>query len=144
MAIPVLIIGRSGSGKTYSLKGFNDFSDSIGVISVEKARLPFKSSIKVARIPKYEDSPKAEYCAQCGSLLMQTPGHRQKRFCTNRCRRLWWKEHPESMDRKAYSPYTCQHCGKAFLQYGSRQRKFCSRKCYLTNRYEHTDAPDAE
>ena len=94
--------------------------------------------------PKYEDSPKAEYCAQCGSLLMQTPGHRQKRFCTNRCRRLWWKEHPESMNRKAYSPYTCQHCGKAFLQYGSRQRKFCSRKCYLTNRYEHIDAPDAE
>ena len=64
MAIPVLIIGRSGSGKTYSLKGFNDFSDSIGVISVEKARLPFKSGIKVARIPKYEDSPSIQTAAQ--------------------------------------------------------------------------------
>lgn len=64
MAIPVLIIGRSGSGKTYSLKGFNDFSDSIGVISVEKARLPFKSGIKVARIPKYEDSPNIQTAAQ--------------------------------------------------------------------------------
>lgn len=64
MAIPVLIIGRSGSGKTYSLKGFNDFSDSIGVISVEKARLPFKSGIKVARIPKYEDSPNIQTVAQ--------------------------------------------------------------------------------
>ena len=64
MAIPVLIIGRSGSGKTYSLKGFNDFSDSIGVISVEKARLPFKSGIKVARIPKYEDSPNIQTAAK--------------------------------------------------------------------------------
>lgn len=65
MAIPVLIIGRSGSGKTYSLKGFNDFTDSIGVISVEKARLPFKQSgIKVARIPKYEDSPNIQTAAQ--------------------------------------------------------------------------------
>lgn len=64
MAIPVLIIGRSGSGKTYSLKGFNDFTDSIGVISVEKARLPFKSGIRVARIPKYEDSPNIQTAAQ--------------------------------------------------------------------------------
>lgn len=50
MAIPVLIIGRSGSGKTYSLKNFK--ADEVGVISVEKGRLPFRSDIKVARVPK--------------------------------------------------------------------------------------------
>ena len=50
MAIPVLVIGRSGSGKTYSLKNFK--ADEVGVISVEKGRLPFKSDIKVAKIPK--------------------------------------------------------------------------------------------
>lgn len=50
MALPVLIIGRSGSGKTYSLKNFSP--DEVGVISVEKGRLPFKSDIKVVRIPK--------------------------------------------------------------------------------------------
>lgn len=53
MAIPVLVMGRSGSGKTYSLKNFKP--DEIGVISVEKGRLPFRSDIKVARIPKYGD-----------------------------------------------------------------------------------------
>lgn len=47
--IPVLIMGRSGSGKTYSIKEFN--KDEVGVISVEKGRLPFKTDIKVARIP---------------------------------------------------------------------------------------------
>ena len=50
MALPVLIIGRSGSGKTYSLKNFAP--DEVGVISVEKGRLPFKSDIKTVRIPK--------------------------------------------------------------------------------------------
>lgn len=49
MAIPVLIIGRSGSGKTYSLKNFK--ADEVGVISVEKGRLPFRSEIKVLKVP---------------------------------------------------------------------------------------------
>lgn len=48
MAIPVLIIGPSGSGKTYSIKNFA--ADEVGVISVEKGRLPFKSEIKVAKV----------------------------------------------------------------------------------------------
>lgn len=51
MALPVLIMGRSGSGKTYSLKNFKP--NEVGVISVEKGRLPFRSDIKVAKIPKY-------------------------------------------------------------------------------------------
>ena len=43
MALPVLILGRSGSGKTYSLKNFT--KDEVAVISVEKGRLPFKSDL---------------------------------------------------------------------------------------------------
>ena len=50
MSLPVLVMGRSGSGKTYSIKNFSP--EEIGVISVEKGRLPFRSDIKVARIPK--------------------------------------------------------------------------------------------
>ena len=50
MALPVLVFGGSGSGKTFSLKNFN--SNEVGVISVEKGRLPFRSDIKVLRIPK--------------------------------------------------------------------------------------------
>lgn len=49
MALPVLIIGRSASGKTYSLKNFT--ADEIGVLSVEKGRLPFKTDIKPVKIP---------------------------------------------------------------------------------------------
>lgn len=49
MALPVLVIGRSGSGKTFSLKNFSE--KEVGVISVEKGRLPFRTEIKVVRIP---------------------------------------------------------------------------------------------
>ena len=63
-AIPVLIIGRSGSGKTYSIKGFNDTPEEVGVISVEKGRLPFRSEIKTTRIPRFEDSPNIKTSAQ--------------------------------------------------------------------------------
>jgi len=60
MGLPVLVIGRSGMGKTFSIKGFK--ADEVGVISVEKGRLPFKSDIKVVRIPKnFDDSVQQNY-----------------------------------------------------------------------------------
>ena len=51
MALPVLVMGRSGSGKTYSLKHFKP--GELGIISVEKGRLPFKSEIKPVRVPTF-------------------------------------------------------------------------------------------
>lgn len=62
MAIPVLLIGKSGSGKTYSLKNFK--ADEVGVISVEKGRLPFKTDIKTARVPKDPTDGQAKNAAQ--------------------------------------------------------------------------------
>lgn len=50
MSIPVMVMGSSGSGKTYSLKQFKQ--KEVSVISVEKARLPFKTDIKPVRIPE--------------------------------------------------------------------------------------------
>lgn len=62
MALPVLIIGRSGSGKTYSLKNFSP--DEVGVISVEKGRLPFRSEIKTIKVPKDPTKGEARDAAQ--------------------------------------------------------------------------------
>ena len=62
MSIPVLIIGRSGSGKTYSLKNFQP--DEVGVISIEKGRLPFKSDIKTVKVPKDPTKGEARDAAQ--------------------------------------------------------------------------------
>lgn len=52
MAIPVLVMGESGSGKTYSIKNFD--VDEVGIFSVEKGRLPFKKDFKVCRDATYQ------------------------------------------------------------------------------------------
>ena len=65
MAVPVLIIGRSGSGKTYSLKNFTP--EEVGVISIEKGRLPFRTKIKTVRVPKFECSADINTYAQANA-----------------------------------------------------------------------------
>jgi hypothetical protein len=59
MGFPVLVIGRSGSGKTYSVKNFRP--SEVGIISVEKGRLPFKSDLKVVKVKKFDTT---EYSPQ--------------------------------------------------------------------------------
>lgn len=54
MSLPVLIIGRSGSGKTYSLKNFRP--EQVGIISIEKGRLPFRSGLKVIKAKSFNDN----------------------------------------------------------------------------------------
>ena len=53
MGVPVLIMGETGSGKTYSLKNFDPTS--VGIFSVEKGRLPFKGDFKVVKHATYAD-----------------------------------------------------------------------------------------
>lgn len=65
MSLPVLIIGQSGSGKTYSLKNFKP--EEVGIISIEKGRLPFRSDLKVIRVPKFENSADINSYAQANA-----------------------------------------------------------------------------
>lgn len=51
MGLPVLVLGESGSGKTYSLKNFNE--KEVIVFSVEKNRLPFKNKLNVIKNADY-------------------------------------------------------------------------------------------
>lgn len=52
MGMPVLILGETGSGKTYSIKNFD--VNEVGIFSVEKSRLPFKKDFKIAKNATYE------------------------------------------------------------------------------------------
>ena len=51
MAFPVLIIGRSGSGKSRSLKNFSP--EEMGVIKVIEKEFPFKSELKTVTTADY-------------------------------------------------------------------------------------------
>lgn len=52
MGLPILVLGESGSGKTYSIKNFEP--DEVGIFAVEKSILPFKKKFKVAKHATYE------------------------------------------------------------------------------------------
>lgn len=52
MGFPVLILGETGSGKTYSIKNFD--TEEVGIFSVEKNRLPFKKAFKIAKNATYQ------------------------------------------------------------------------------------------
>lgn len=53
MAIAVLVMGASGTGKSASLRNFNP--DEIGVINVAGKPLPFRSEIKSFKSDRYEE-----------------------------------------------------------------------------------------
>lgn len=53
MGIPVLIIGDSGSGKSYSIKNLNP--DKVGIFAVEKTRLPFRKVFKICKNASYKE-----------------------------------------------------------------------------------------
>lgn len=52
MGLPILIIGESGSGKSYSLKNFDP--EEVGIFAVEKSLMPFKKPLKIAKHATYE------------------------------------------------------------------------------------------
>ena len=51
MGVPILILGESGSGKTYSVKNFDP--EKVGIFAVEKSNLPFRKQFKVAKNATY-------------------------------------------------------------------------------------------
>lgn len=57
MAIPVMILGESGTGKSASLRNFKP--DEVGVIDVSGKPLPFRNKLNVYKTDKYEYVRKA-------------------------------------------------------------------------------------
>jgi len=69
-------------------------------------------------------------CRRCQSPLTHTVGAKEKRFCSDKCRMIWWNAHPEAVNRQTVHPFTCVHCGEHCQSYSKRNRKYCSRACY--------------
>jgi len=82
-------------------------------------------------------------CMFCGKKIIQHKSGRRKKFCSDICRREWWKRHPEKVDKKDSAIYkvTCSRCGKEFESYGNENRKYCSHNCYIKDRF-YTEEQD--
>jgi Sigma-70, region 4. len=78
-----------------------------------------------------------DVCKHCGKPIKQGSKGKHKKFCTEECRRLWWKANDTHIQRKAYYTLVCHGCGKSFKSYGNAKRKFCSHACYINNRFKN-------
>lgn len=74
-------------------------------------------------------------CQQCGKRLYQKQKQKPKKFCSDQCRRAWWKEHQDQLHKKAVYVLTCAHCGTSFQSYGNKKRKYCTHACYIKDRF---------
>ena len=84
------------------------------------------------RHPVVEDPGKPR-CLQCGIPVEQKDHRKQKKFCSDRCRNDWWKEHPDQIKRTKLISYICPQCGDGF-ESRNRGRIYCSRSCYAQAR----------
>ena len=71
----------------------------------------------------------APVCPFCGGALVQRPQVKPRRFCSDSCRRAWWKAHPEASIKKAYYEKVCAYCAKPYIVYGRPESKYCSLDC---------------
>jgi len=81
------------------------------------------------------EKPDRQTCRQCGKPLAQEPKRPARKYCSEACRRIWWKEHSHLVNKKAFYSLTCAHCGKEFQSYGNQKRKYCSHPCYIAARF---------
>ena len=102
--------------------------------SVIAATLGLSAGTVRAHIHRYPEIPNTKLCKSCGKPVLQSEKRREKKFCSDVCRMLWWNSHRDLVNRKAYYNLTCEYCGKEFESYGNKNRKYCSRACYVASR----------
>ena len=76
-------------------------------------------------------------CLNCGLPLKQNKRGKARKFCSDECRRKWWKENADKGHHKETALYksTCAYCGIEFESYGNKNRKYCSHECYTKDRF---------
>lgn len=82
------------------------------------------------------------FCLQCGIEVAQSAGRKEKKFCSDRCRRNWWNAHPDKLNRQKMHRYQCLCCGREFEVYGNSGRKYCSHDCYIAARFKEGTVHD--
>ena len=76
-----------------------------------------------------------QQCLFCGKPVVQMPGRKEKKFCSDACRIHWWSKNKYIVPRKSRRTFVCQSCGEEFTAYGTDNRKYCSHACYISARF---------
>lgn len=92
MGVPVLCLGESGSGKTFSIRNFEP--NEVGVFSVEKGRLPFVKKLPVIR--------KATY----GAIVQNLKAPQMKSYVIDDSQYLMVNEYFDKAKENGYQKFT--------------------------------------
>ena len=114
-----IVVGTSRENVRYFCKTHGLAGD------VEKIKATFKDENVPSR------------CKFCGKRIERNPKSGKKLFCSDECRRAWWKQHPEKSVHSQEATYTfeCAYCKRYFSAYGNKFRKYCSHDCYVMDRF---------
>ena len=112
--------------------GYRKIAGQIG-ISENTVKSYLRKTKKV--IEPIEQNTDAHKCLYCGESVVQNPGRKLKKFCTDACRNKWWKDHQGLVKRNANYHFICPTCGKEFTAYGNEHRKYCCHACYIKDRF---------
>ena len=79
-----------------------------------------------------------EACAYCAGPIKKKDTGRPRRFCSEICRRSYWRVHrKEEGIKHADHIYTmeCAYCHETFESYANKSRKYCCHGHYILDRY---------
>ena len=84
-------------------------------------------------------------CAYCGGPLVRPRTGRPRKFCSEACRRKYWKIHRANEEKNENAIYTmeCQYCHQPFEVYGKVRRKYCSHEHYILARFGNDKRAEA-
>lgn len=70
-------------------------------------------------------------CPMCGLPVTPNPNGRPRKFCSDACRRAFWKHHPDAEKWRSFTEFVCPVCGRTFFaqKENNRTRKYCSHAC---------------
>lgn len=80
------------------------------------------------------------FCLQCQTKIPQNQHRKEKKFCSDKCRQLWWTENSALIPRSSQVERICPICKKSFLSYKSKYRIYCSRACYGASKEIYHDS----
>ena len=73
------------------------------------------------------------FCLQCGARVRILPHKKRRRFCSDKCRLAWWRNHPENRKDTTGYKHICRFCGKEFTN-DRIKADYCSRLCFANAR----------
>ncbi len=106
MGIPVLIIGESGSGKTYSIKQLDP--EKVGIFLCEKSRLPFRKKFptyKVRNMQKIDDNNQVRVIRQSTVIQTVLQNPKQKIYVIDDSQYIMANEYFDRAGEKGYEKF---------------------------------------